>query len=475
MYNINSPIVQELLKNTPSGGMGNMQFYNGPAPRVEMAQMPSPSGGTINVSPYPDPYNMITGIGMQNYAMPYNAPMTTGYWISQGIYRDTNQPIQGGLPIQGYYNPYMGIGTSFGTGPSYYPSQYVSPEDMAAKMEGFANAAEKMVNDFNISKMISKAAYIGAGFDSETIDKIMEAKDKQFSQDIDSFKANRNNQVYNPISLNGYTSNQGRSQRPTFKTVIKRGDTVIAEYDPEKNNNIYINPNRVDAIMTGVEMSKREREMRDIYMAQMHATAVERELDHEDSIDFFNHGINIVHHRDKELEYEKIMKNSKRLYDSDKFKQQLIENHGSPQDKLRYAREKQRKEKREAERRQEDKERGLIRGDECGKLFKDFSPDVASAFRVGENGITIGVPDFIKDSKPIVKGTSVEKEYEEKMKDINNKIDEFLEDYTPHMIISAPSFQSQSMSTLTGYSPNNNFMSHYQACREKFMREVNNL
>lgn len=473
MYNINSPIVQELLKNTPSGGMGNMQFYNGPAPRLEMAPMPSPSGGMINVSPYPDPYNMITGIGMQNYAMPYNAPIM-GSGVTQGIYRDINQPIQGGLPIQGYYNPYMGIGTSFGTGPSYFPSQYVSPEDMAAKMEGFANAAEKMVNDFNISKMISKAAYIGAGLDKETINKIMEAKDKQFSKDIDNFRENQNNRGYNPISLNGYISNN-RSQKPTFKTVIKRGDTIIAEYDPNKNNNVYINPNRVDAIMTGLEMSRREREMKDAYMAQMHATAVERELDHEDSIDFFNHGINIVHHRDKEIEYDKIMRNSKRLYDSDKFKQQLIENHGSPQDKLRYAREKQRKEKREAERRREDNEKGLIRGDECGTLFKDFSPEVSSAFRVGENGITITVPDFIKDSKPIVKGTSIEKEYDEKMKDINNKIDEFLEDYSPSMITNTPALQPQGMSTLTGYAPNNNFMSHYQACREKFMREVNNL
>jgi len=305
----------------------------------------------------------------------------------------------------------------------------------------------------------------------------MKRKEEEMSQAIDDFRDRRKNK--NNLSLAGYSSTQAR---PQMKVQIIKGDDVLAEYDPASGKPFFKRDN-TKVIQMGIQMAERERNARNQMMEYMHSRAVERELDNEDIIEFFNHGINLVHHRDKEMEWEKIIRNSKRLYDSEEFKRRLIENYGSPQDKLRYAREKERESKRKAAARKEE-ENGIIRGDKLS-IFDSMNRDVASGIKIDpENGtITLTVPDHIRTGEPLFKDSEYAKEYKEKMSDINNKVDDFLEEFTvsKYQINSAigqttyiPGVTPIGNYALTGPSINS-YEDHYRRCRERFMREVNSL
>lgn len=468
-----------MIRRTPSGGLGNMQFYNGPAPRVETVMMPSPlldeirQGQIPLEQPYPDPYNMITGIGMQNYGVPQMAPqpmyqqpmyqpmqqpmavpsvfaqqipqpayqpvapqpsmmnqipISPGGGIINGIYSDVNQPIRpigqyggygipNGFPIQNYYNPYMGVGVSFG-----YGTEYVDPEDMAAKAEGFENAAEKMVNEFNVHKMIAKAAYIGAGCSQEEVDKMIEEKNKKFEKTIEDFKKRKESQKRNGLSLGGFSGvQQVNAVRCTMKVKVVRGDEVLAESDPSRPIGAYFNPNAVNAIITNIEMNKRAKEVMFANMAYMYANAVERQLDKEDSIDFFNHGINLVHHKDKDAEWYKKAHCSKQSYSSEEFRRNLVMNHGTPQDQIRFMREQKRREKLRKQKEEEERDREnkvIMKGSEVAKKLP-FSKEVAAGIKVTEDGkLLFTVPDFV--------GKTEQQLQQEKLDDM---IDEFLEEF----------------------------------------------
>lgn len=154
--NLNSIVVQQMLKNTPSG-VGNWlveQGTYGPSPRVETViepslsgqQIPSGGGTVIQPTPFPSPYQMLSGVGMQNYQLPsYQfSGALSGQTPSVPSYFDASQPIQqpyqglGGMPIgygsmlpsyaNGYYPP--------GSGMYYPPNAGMPPRYMYGAAPG---------------------------------------------------------------------------------------------------------------------------------------------------------------------------------------------------------------------------------------------------------------------------------------------------------------------------------------------------
>ena len=520
MYNVNSPIIEEMLRNTPSGGMGNIPYV----PRnlqVETVTQPSPeylesiksipihtdtvtvpivngnpvtsNPNLINVSPYPTPYDMVTGIGMQNQGYPNLGnpiPMNYSYQygnmipmsqtlyqqpMSQMIFNDQGQPVNSTptpnrgvvLPIPNYYNPYMGVGQAFGNAPVYNPAtgfyiprnDQLTHEDISARNEGFANAAEKMVNDFKIHKMLCIAAYRGAGSSDEEINKMIERKNKEMSKKIDDFDENSNKRR-SSTSFFGYSGTNIK----TIKLRIRTEDEIIGESEPGKP--LYINPNIAQTIQSGIEMKQRFDEIKYQQQAYMHAHAVERELDKMDSIGFFNTGINLVHHRDKELLWDYLNKSTK-LYDSDRFMQRLIAEDGTPQAQARYYREKARKNRRIKELREDDEKKGLIR------LPNGLLVDP-------KNGrIVMSVPEEIlanHEDSIFKNSTERDRRHRKRLEtDVDYKVDDFAERYVDKPIRDGtlPGMQRfgnyGSQSTILG-PMGTNYDEHYLRAKENFLR-----
>ena len=77
MFNINSPTVQQMLKDLPEG-MGNMQFYNGNPPTITHEEYPISQEefekGNIVPLPNPSPKEMITESQQVYNTNPYQAP-----------------------------------------------------------------------------------------------------------------------------------------------------------------------------------------------------------------------------------------------------------------------------------------------------------------------------------------------------------------------------------------------------------------
>ena len=517
MYDVNSPILAEMIYNTPSGGDGNMpkidlskmdprnvrtiqnalsgRGYVPNNPVIETVEVPSqyypenPEDLTdddkarmleegrvidsrpIQVSPYPDPYNMITGVGMQNYYPQYNSgyplpppptpiqpqpnyygygyPMQNPGFVPQqqfptpaGMYMDRNQPIQNygnghvgvQLPIKDYYNPFMGVGVAYGNAPigaNIYsreqPIEYLTPRDITAKEEGFANAAEKIMNDMTIYKKLCISAYRGAGSSEEELEGMIKYRDKEISNAIDKYdqeKKNANN-GYNPISVANMMKKLEDEEKaiPTFTVRIKKGDEVIAEQKTTPTFNSRVYPSYVLANMS--RQAAYEKDYKHNMQVYMYNNAVERQLDNMDSIQFFNEGINIVHHRDKEREWYYQAHNSKSLFNPDQFTETLITQYGTPQAKARFYREKARKERRIAENEVKKKENAVNKNED------DFyrTPDgFCLNKKTGE--IKFEVPNEIaaaNDDRPIVNGAPTDAYRKKLDENIDLKIDDFLD------------------------------------------------
>ena len=99
MFNINSPTVQQMLKDLPEG-MGNMQFYNGNPPTITHEEYPISQEefekGNIVPLPNPSPKEMITESQQVYNTNPYQAP----------AYQPQYNPYQAPM-YQPQYNPYQ--------------------------------------------------------------------------------------------------------------------------------------------------------------------------------------------------------------------------------------------------------------------------------------------------------------------------------------------------------------------------------
>ena len=481
----------------------------------------------INPSPYPTPLNMVTGIGMQNYAMPYNMmpgcnnnttilfynntpvqqtimnqPIQFGYSSYPKMYMDVNQPTQqiyNSMPINqlppqlsGYTNPYLGVGQSFGNRAVYSPNgfyipsyqsslaQQISPEDIQARSEGFLNAAEKLVNDHSIMKKIRIMAYKGAGANEELVEKISQDSDKKFMKAMDEYEEYKQKGGYSQISLN--TLGRATPNLKAMKLYIKKGDEIIGE--SKEGTPLYIDMNKARQVESDIEMAARNRQMLEYQQSLIHANAIERQFDDYDVFDMFNNGgFNLIHHHYKDRELVSQGFRNKPYFD-DVFRDNLEKFYSSPINQARIKRimETRKEEEKEANRIREEKESN-------GEF--QISSGVTYDTKTGEINFTIP-PEIerMMDSKPLIKGTSLDKEYKEKMKDKDERIKEFLKNNVDNVYLSnrgynpiMPGINPIRNISYNGYIPGqtivscqpNRYSAMYDGARGYFMQQVNSI
>lgn len=412
MINLNSPTVQTMLANTPSGGMGNMPMGYGNMPTVETVY---PSPHHVAISPYPDPYSMITGAGLSNYMqMPtYNFTGTLSgnpFATANGnpTYRDINQPVMGGifnnLPIAGYSNPLMSFtGNAYGTGGNigitprqerYYRYLYASPEDRQAMDMGFDSMAELKSNEITVIHRLSMMAKSALGASQEEIDEIKEQMDEKIEK-IEKEKTKQPTS-YNPFDLSRY-QRQEETLKPMHVKIVKN-DEVICEINANK-------PARMDTfdiknkVSLGLRIVERAEEIR----AEKYANAPERQLDEMNVSAFFNEGFGIVHYYDRLAELV-TTHNVTRLFDSEEYRRKIQREYGTPEMKRRILLEDQ-KNLRGRDQLEKDLENGLVRGGygfmPGGQpLSPGVDPNIGSAMAVNPStgGLYLTVPPSIDNS-----------------------------------------------------------------------------
>lgn len=438
--NLNSPIVQEMLKNTPPG-VGNWLIsdgYYGKPPTVETVIKPFPQSAKnegenkMNIVPQqnPTPYQMINGAGMQSYQLPsYQfSGALSGVRPTVPSYFDVNQPIQqpypqqqmirpnlgnpypgygygyqsgpvvpymgtqyyapvpqgmnmappgtlysnveaymypgvqenhydstpsnevlqrvrqGGyvqqLPMQGYQNPYMGIGVGVVDPQQQINQLYMMAQHNYAMEFGFSSVQEMQENDLAVLKTVSAIANRACGRSDEEIKEII-------------------HRVYEPQQMVQQPQNRmdrfgpGYTVAPMHVTVME-GDEVIFDSKPEQQrpNMAYLNRQLNQDFEGGIQRSQVYRMNRDAFNQQMHASALERQFDHIGMMEFFNNGAFYdLHARDLEL-LQKKQKNERKgkLYDRDKFRREIMSHSGRPVIKNKLQEEDLRFRKDEGER-----------------------------------------------------------------------------------------------------------------------------
>lgn len=127
--NLNSPIIQAMLKNTPPGKGNFLKGYYGPTPTITEEYVPVNAQGEIMgpgipathvEQPAPTPYQMLNQAGMQNYQLPsYQFTGALSGAPASPSYFDVNQPIAH------QQQPMNGLGgmTPYPQAYCYYPQQ----------------------------------------------------------------------------------------------------------------------------------------------------------------------------------------------------------------------------------------------------------------------------------------------------------------------------------------------------------------
>lgn len=257
MINVNSPIVQQMLSNTPSGSIGNISQYYGNTPTVqsfEYQQSQTPY-------PYPSPMEMAQ---QQQYYNPYQY-----YPYPQQSY-GYNHPC-----FQGYYNPYMGIG-SYGGIPQQ--SQYSYDERIyeEAKINGVGYYEQVQIErDFYKSLSMICSASLG-----KTKEEAIEAA-KVYDEPL--IKQDQNQVYEDPYS---YATTR---VVPPKEINIIQGDKVVKTNKYRKRNKNYANFDyRINNVIIMDQQSRMMNDRRRIKNNWLHEHAIEREMDNCSLIEFFN-------------------------------------------------------------------------------------------------------------------------------------------------------------------------------------------
>lgn len=262
MFNMNSPIVQKMLRETPPP-MGNFQYGYGNTPTLETVYTRSPDPVSASdpnqvvrttEAPFPSPKEMVMNAGMQQQLinpmmsmpapMPGMIPMATGiYGQMGGAYPYAPQPyvpggtMIGGVPniLQGYSNPYMGYGSYMGLPQQRVNSEYRMPADwevpyltyeqlmirQAGMLSGLSYDGQlECIKDVMHTMCASVSAYLGE--DKETASKRASYFDIQYRGGGDG----------KPKSVNEMMEEREKNARwnqPDANIVVKimSGDEVI--------------------------------------------------------------------------------------------------------------------------------------------------------------------------------------------------------------------------------------------------------
>ena len=607
MFDVNSPLLAEMIYDSPDGGDGNIPeldpayiqahrdeilkraselgyHLNNPVLETVIAPSPNHSGplteddiARINeegqvvssvplsqLSPYPDPYNMVTGIGMQNYMPPqqynynysypqynycypqqnygypqynygspqYSYPTTPPNYIPQqqfaapsGMYMDANQPsylsqminntpgvVRGvQLPIKDYQNPYLGVGEAFGNRPTYdprygliqpttpainfgynqYPNQvgypmnyqaeYMTPMDIQAQQEGFANGAEKIINDLGILKRLSIAAWRGAGSSEEEIAAMVEFKDKQISKAIDDYDNMKKNGTKSPIDMNVMLKNIEKEEKsmPTLTVRVLKGEEVVGcvEATPAMIRTGKLYPSYV---LDNITRQHNQRvEYLNYIRSYAYEHAPERQMDNMGAVQFFNEGFGILHLRDKEQEWYMMAHDNTKLFNQEMFTRGLIDEYGTPQARARFERERARERKRVEENKKNKQE--MTQKAYNGGATEDDIIREPNGFCLNKltGEVWIEMPDEIaakNNNNEVVNREAFKKRLEN---DIDLKVDDFL---NRHVDSKLRQMQEQHRriynpngSNSLILSPSSNEDSHYYGAKGNFMRETDTI
>ena len=287
MLNMNSPVVQAMLNNTPNG-IGNMPVYYGNQPTMtsEVVQQPR--------AMYPSPKEML----MNGYTF---SPSPSPYVGARSSL------------FNGYSNPYMGYGTYMGNPYQYVPTptdKYTRDYIEAARFNGISYEDQvKAQSDLNkrLSRMCSKFF----GRDEEETEKRVHIYDVK----------------------NRYETEKYEHPLPKPMTVyIKNGDDIKTKSDaevPEKERRERRDQYASNA-SSAVFFEQKQTLQNQLYQQagfSCFAKAPDRAYDNSTLYEFMNGGgaTRLVYdYWDRMLEQQKRVGNVGGVYNRDLFRQQLL-------------------------------------------------------------------------------------------------------------------------------------------------------
>lgn len=297
MINLNSPTVQFMLSNTPQG-FGNLPAYFGNNPTVTTETVSSTQ------TPFPSPKDMVMQTGQQNiYGQTSFAPRNI-----VGGYNPGYQSAFGS-----YSNPYMAYGYPYGYyGLDYYqnPIDQDSQDRLESAILNGLTYDEQLVEESNLYKTLSKIVSKNIGRTEEESNECAAAFD-----------------IYCKYPKKEEIK---RKEIKPLHIVLKIGDEVVADMDPEKivpkqinhrSNINYVQQMEYRQAINEIEKVKRNNILYD--------NAIERKLDSMDLFDFFNTGIGMLLAEDqKRTLYAQSITRTAQTYDRDNFKKRLLEKNG---------------------------------------------------------------------------------------------------------------------------------------------------
>lgn len=306
MINMNSPTIQNMLKNTPQG-FGNMPAYFGNSLNVERGAE----------TPFPSPREMIINNGANNIygAYPTQQMYTTNnYYPANSMFAGYSNPYMSANPYMETMNPYIG-----GSMPIGFTGGMIQPQDQDARerleIANFNGVTyeEQLENESKLYKTLSSIVSKNVGRNEEESAKCQEA----FSIYC---KTPKPETIY--------------EKRPVvfLHIQIKRGDEVIADIAPEKTVSKlkYTNYSRNSVF---VERMKYMAEMMQIERVNknnmLFAQAPERAFDNMDLLDFFNNGAGVLmaDTLSKKLRAQTYSL-AGQIYNKDDFRKRLLNSNG---------------------------------------------------------------------------------------------------------------------------------------------------
>ena len=384
--NLNSPIVQSMLANTPPGTGNMLPTYYGNSPSVETVTSPSPP------SLAPSPFQMINGVGMQNYQLPsyqFNGALS-GQVSAMPSYFDVNQPI-GKMPNQ---MNHMGIAAPM-PAPwfnSYQPmSQFIAPPPtwihgypsgtLYSNVEGFMTPgiqenhfnplpSSEAIQRYNQPVTLPMQGYYNPYFGTpiNRVDPYVAARNnyaiefgyknaeemakndlevkKMLSRvsckqrgmsDEETEEFMHQKYVVQPEEVNKMMAQPinpySKPRIPSSTVRIMRGDELIKSVE---TNPGYFIPNMANELIAGADYAIRNREARRFFNMQKHNSAMERQFDTYGILDYFNNAFYELHYRDMKQEAV-AQKNSMvgKIYDQDSFKRSVMARAGRHGVKMR--------------------------------------------------------------------------------------------------------------------------------------------
>lgn len=357
MLNINSPTVQQMLKNTPQG-FGNMPTYSGNGPTITSETIAVPRS-ELNAQqqnqqmPFPSPKEMLAMqgqnniynpayFGSNNYYQPQMQPVynygyqdiyqqpqpmmpnnyysqyqvTSNNYMTNGIYNNPNISRE----FNNYYNPYMGQGTYYGNQsyPYQQQQQYYYPTDQETldTIEIAANNGlsyyEQLKEESSLFKHLSRIT----SKNLERSEEDAKACEEYFTI-YDRTPKQEDMIVYQAI--------------PALSISVKCGDEVL--YENIEKPKPMLDPYRIDNDVRYIDNIKQLSAMKKINLAnklnQLYIQAPERMIDNMDLASFFNTGAGVLmaDNLNRQLYYQSLQQ-VKNSYDQKMFRNRLFKNNG---------------------------------------------------------------------------------------------------------------------------------------------------